>query len=244
MPAVKLEEICMTLLSIPHVRRIRIASKGPAVMPMKIISDTAWTDALCRVNDHGRKIGKEVCLHTHFNSDNEITKITYDAMNLLFCRGLQVRNQSVLMRKVNHHPSQMSALIKQLSYMNVQPYYVYQHDMVKGVEELRTPLSHTLELERHIRGNTAGFNTPTFVNDVPGGGGKRDVHSYDYYNPTTGVSVYRSPAVDDSKIYLYFDPIHLLPEKGQALWANQDKHQSIIDEAIESANLTDYTVAS
>ena len=57
-----------------------------------------------------------------------------------------------------------------------------------------------MEVERTVRGSTAGFNTPTFVTDVPGGGGKRDLHSFDYYDETTGISVYRSPAVDESLV--------------------------------------------
>lgn len=130
-------------------------------------------------------------------------------------------------------------LVKQLSYMNVQPYYVYQHDMVQGVEELRTRIGDTVEIERHVRGATAGFNTPTFVTDVPGGGGKRDVHSYDYYDEVTGVSVYRSPSVDEEKVYLYFDPIDLLPAEGQARWADPQEQDVMIDEAIRAAGLTD-----
>ena len=68
------------LLAIPHVRRMRFATKGPAVMPMKILTDTAWTDALCGVVDHGRALGKDVVLHTHFNSPSEISWITQRAM--------------------------------------------------------------------------------------------------------------------------------------------------------------------
>ena len=75
------------LLAIPHVRRLRFATKGPAVMPMKILTDPAWTDAVARIVDKGRKLGKEVVIHTHFNSPNEISWITERAMNLLFERG-------------------------------------------------------------------------------------------------------------------------------------------------------------
>lgn len=234
MPANKLQEVGETLLAIPHIRRIRFASKGPAVMPMKILSDTKWVDALCNIVDQGRKMAKEVCLHTHFNSTNEITDISRKAMDKLFKRGVQVRNQAVLMRRVNDSSTEMVNLIKQLSYMNVQPYYVYQHDMVQGVEDLRTTVKHTVELERHVRGSTAGFNTPIFVNDVPGGGGKRDVHSYDHYDPITGISVYRSPAVSD-KVYLYFDPLHLLPEEGRKRWANDYEHEAMVREALHAA---------
>jgi lysine 2,3-aminomutase len=235
---VHLREILRTLLAIPHVRRIRLASKGPAVTPMKIHSDRKWLMTLVKCVDHGRKLGKEVCLHTHFNSPDEISLITHDAMQELFRHGVKVRNQSVLIRGVNDDPATMQLLVKRLSYMNVQPYYVYQHDMVKGVEELRTRVGAAVELERNVRGATAGFNTPVFVNDVPGGGGKRDVHSYDWYDETTGVSVYRSPNVDSGKAYLYYDPIDLLPEQGRMRWADESEHPAILREALAGAGLS------
>src|SRR6202161_3343976 len=87
-----------SLLAIPHVRRMRFATKGPAVMPQKILTDEAWTDALSGVVEKGRKQHKEVVLHTHFNHPNEITGITESAMNKLFERGITVRNQAVLQR--------------------------------------------------------------------------------------------------------------------------------------------------
>ena len=68
--------------------------------------------------------------------------------------------------------------------------------MVKGVEALRTTVQTALDLEKQVRGVTAGFNTPVFVVDAPGGGGKRDAHSYEHYNRETGVSVYKSPNVN------------------------------------------------
>ena len=228
----RLREILEVLLAIPHIRRIRVATKGPAVMPMKILNDEKWTNTLCELVEVGRKQGKEVCLHTHFNCSNEITEISHQAMDLLFRRGVKIRNQSVLVRGVNDSADEMIKLIKQLSYMNVQPYYVYQHDMVKGVEELRTSLEDSMEIERRVRGATAGFNTPTFVTDVPGGGGKRDLHSFDYYDEVTGISVYRSPAVDEEKVYLYFDPISLLPSEGRRRWTCREENDRMINEAL------------
>jgi lysine 2,3-aminomutase len=223
------------LLAMPNIRRLRFATKGPAVMPQKLLTDQAWVDALTEVVDHGRKLHKEVCLHTHFNHPNEITQITAQAMNLLFERGVTVRNQSVLQRGVNDSSAAMGLLVKRLSHVNVHPYYVYMHDLVKGVDNLRTKLQTALDIEKDVRGMTAGFNTPTFVTDAPGGGGKRDVHSYDWYDRVTGVSVYRSPNVDPNAFYCYFDPIDLLPEAGQARWADPAQHDAIVSEAIENA---------
>jgi lysine 2,3-aminomutase len=225
------------LLDIPNIRRIRIASKGPAVMPQKLLSDDAWFAALVGLVERGRKLHKQVVLHTHFNHPNEITQITERAMNKLFERGITVRNQSVLQRGVNDDVATMGLLLKRLGYVNVHPYYVYMHDLVKGVENLRTTLQTALDIERSVRGRTAGFNTPTFVTDAPGGGGKRDVHSYDWYDRTTGVSVYRSPNVDPNAVYCYFDPIDLLPEEGRARWADPKQHKAIVEEAIANARL-------
>ncbi len=243
LPARKLRELLMSLLAIPHVRRVRVASKGPAVMPMKILGDTGWTDALCDAVDLGRKQGQEVCLHTHFNTPEEISYISRDAMDLLFQRGVKVRNQSVLIRGVNDDPARMTTLVRRLSAINVQPYYVYQHDMVKGVEELRTSLADSIELERWVRGTTAGFNTPTFVTDAPGGGGKRDLHSFDYYDDTTGVSIYRSPGVDPDRYYVYFDPLDRLPAAGRRRWADPDEHARMVKEAVLAAGLSGFEPA-
>ncbi len=239
----RIRQIGEMLLNIPHIRRIRFATKGPAVMPMKILTDTEWTDALVDMVDLGRSMGKEVVLHTHFNSANEITQITKDAMDLLFKRGVTVRNQSVMIKGVNDSAEEMIHLVRKLAYMNVQPYYVYQHDMVKGTEEMRTSVAQTQEVERAVRGVTAGFNTPLFVTDAPGGGGKRDVHSFDYYDRTTGISVYRSPSVDADKIYLYFDPISSLSEEGQKLWEDESLHQDLIENAIKASGFSNLTMA-
>src|SRR5512144_1679822 len=136
------------LLEMPNIRRIRFATKGPAVMPMKLLSDDEWLDALTRVVEKGRRLHKEVVMHTHFNHPNEITAITKRAMNLLFEHGVTVRNQSVLQCGVNDDVASMTLLIRRLGYINVQPYYVYQHDLVRGVEDLRTSVRAAMELEK------------------------------------------------------------------------------------------------
>ena len=223
------------LLDLPNVRRMRFATKGPAVMPQKILTDDAWFAALVGVVERGRKLHKEVVLHTHFNHPTELTEITQRAMNRLFEAGVTVRNQSVLQRGVNDSPETMRLLIKRMSYLNVHAYYVYVHDLVKGVEDLRTTVGTAIELEKQVRGLTAGFNTPTFVVDAPGGGGKRDVHSFEHYNPVTGISVYRSPNVNPEAFYCYFDPIELLPTEGQRRWADPGQHDVMLDEAITAA---------
>jgi lysine 2,3-aminomutase len=233
--AEQVESIVSTLVRMDNIRRVRIATKGPAVMPQKILTDHEWFDAVTRVVELGRKVHKEVVLHTHFNHPSEITGITQRAMLKLFERGITVRNQSVLIRGVNDQPETMKLLVKRLGHLHVHPYYVYVHDLVQGAEDLRTTVATAIHIEKHVRGSTAGFNTPTFVVDAPGGGGKRDAHSYEHYDRTTGISVYQSPSVKAGARYVYFDPIDRLPPEGQARWADPREHQPMVDEALRAA---------
>jgi lysine 2,3-aminomutase len=235
LPHKRLRHIGEKLLEIPHIRRIRFATKGLAVMPQKIFSDRAWVDALDDVTRQGREQGVHVCVHTHFNHPTEITELSRDACNELFKRGITVRNQSVLIRGVNDDVDTMLLLIKRLSWINVQPYYVYVHDMVPGVETLRTSIAEAQELEKQVRGRTAGFMTPTFVCDAMGGGGKRDVHSHDYYDRATGIAIYRSPAVDDQQPFFYFDPLRTLDREMRRQWRAEDAPKQLVRSAVHEA---------
>ncbi len=231
----QLEELGNRLLDIDHIRRFRFATKGPAVMPQKLITDHAWVDALTRVVDRGRNMHKEVVLHTHFNHPAEITGMTQDGLNRLLARGITIRNQAVLQRGVNDSAETMMLLVKRLSYLNVQPYYVFFHDLVRGVEDLRTTLDDGLSIEKAIRGTTSGFNMPTFIVDTLGGGGKRDAHSYEYYNRETGIAVYVSPVVRPDTFFFYFDPLWRLREDVQARWQDDVEREKMKAEAIEAA---------
>lgn len=232
-----LQKIGFRLLQMPNIQRIRFATKGLAVMPMKILSDEKWVDALTEVVCLGRKLHKQVAIHTHFNNAQEITMISKLAMDKLFERGIPIRNQSVLLRGVNDTSEKMQMLVKRLSYINIQPYYVYQHDMVQGVEELRTSVQTAIAIEKNVRGVTAGFNTPTFVLDAPGGGGKRCIHSYEYYNRETGVSVYTAPLVKPGQYFMYFDPLHSLSEEIRQAWRDEKKRQQMCLDAINHSGL-------
>jgi lysine 2,3-aminomutase len=223
------------LLRMPNIRRIRYATKGLCVMPQKILTDSPWLDALTRVVELGRRLHKDVVVHTHFNHPNEITGVTQDAMDRLTERGITVRCQTVLQNGVNDDLATMQLLVRRLGFINIHPYYVYFHDLVPGVEDLRTSLAAGLDLEKHVRGHTAGFNTPSFVVDTMGGGGKRDAHSYEYYNRETGIAVFTSPSVKPGAYFLYFDPLRVLDPEPQLRWAIAEERRSIIHEALEAA---------
>jgi lysine 2,3-aminomutase len=227
-----LELIGRRLLAMPNIRRIRYATKGLCVLPQKILTDDPWLDALTRVVELGRTLHKDVVVHTHFNHPNEITSFTEEAMARLIERGVHVRNQTVLQRTVNDASATMQLLVRRLSFVNIHPYYVYTHDMVPGVEDLRTTLAAAQEIEKLVRGHTAGFNTPHFVVDTMGGGGKRDVHSDEYYDRTTGIAVFTSPSVKPGKKFLYFDPIAGLDDRARWRWTQPAERRAMIADAL------------
>jgi lysine 2,3-aminomutase len=231
----QIKEIGNRLLDMDHIRRIRFATKGPAVMPQKLISDNEWLDELTAIVERGRSLGKEVCVHTHFNNPNEITWITKQGLDRLFTRGIYVRNQSVMQRNVNDSIEVMTLLVKRLSYCNVHPYYVYVHDMVLGVEDLRTTVQAGIDVEKHVRGCTAGYNIPTFVVDAPGGGGKRDMHSFEHYNRDSGISVYTAPSVKPG-YFFYYDPLDQLSESSQERWRDPAEADRMVEAAIADAD--------
>lgn len=231
----RLKYIGESLLAIPHIRRIRIATKGLAIMPMKILTDMGWTETLVELVNLGRSLAKEVCIHTHFSHPSEITEITKCAMDYLMNAGVIVRNQAVLQRGVNDTIPTMKLLIKSLGYLNVHSYYVFMHDLVKGTEDLRTTLQVGLDIEKHVRGITAGFNTPTFVVDTPGGGGKKIISSYEHYNPETGISVYTAPSVKPGKYFMYFDPLYALTLSIQKDWKNPNRRKEMMEDAMSEA---------
>jgi lysine 2,3-aminomutase len=90
-------------------------------------------------------------------------------------------------------------------------------------------------IEKHVRGMTAGFNTPTFVVDAPGGGGKRDAHSYEYYDRESGISVYSAPSVKPAQLFLYFDPLDQLSEAVRRRWAVTAEQDVMVQLAIAKA---------
>ena len=79
------------------------------------------------------------------------------------------------------------------------------------MEDLRTPLQTILNLEQQLRGTIAGFMMPSFVVDLPGGGGKRLAMSYQTYDRNTGISTFVAPGLGGAKAartYAYYDPVY------------------------------------
>ncbi|KAI4259462.1 MAG: hypothetical protein L6R42_004572 [Xanthoria sp. 1 TBL-2021] len=198
------------LLKIPHIKRFRIATKGLWVSPSRLIDpNDSWIDTVIGLSKKGRKMGKDVCVHTHINNKQETSWITRQGTQRLYEEGVTVRNQSVLLNGVNNTFDQMSELVHTLSDMHVEP-----GDVIRGAEDLRTPLSDSHELEHQIRDQTAGFLIPRFVYDVPGPAGKRPTLSAQNYDRKLGVADFTAPRLRGHDVK-YWDPLWSLAEDAQ-----------------------------
>jgi len=156
------EEIISRLRSIPHIEIIRIGSRVPVFLPMRV------TQEMCDM------LGKyhPIWLNIHVNHPNEITPELAAACDRLSRVGIPLGNQSVLLAGVNDSVHIQRKLVHELVMMRVRPYYLYQCDLVEGAGHFRTTVSKGIEIIEGLRGHTSGYAVPTFVVDAPGGGGK------------------------------------------------------------------------
>jgi lysine 2,3-aminomutase len=157
-----LEDIIKRLKAIDHVEIVRIGSRTPVTLPMRI------TPELCKM------LAKyhPMWLNTHFNHPREITPESKAAVERLADHGIPVGNQTVLLRGINDCPTIMKKLVQELVKIRCRPYYFYQCDLSRGIEHFRTSVEKGLEIAESLRGHTSGFSIPTFILDAPGGGGK------------------------------------------------------------------------
>ncbi len=160
-----LEGIIKKLRAIDHVEIIRLGTRTPVVMPMRI------TDKLVNM----LKKYHPIYVNTHFNHPKEMTADAFEACRKLADAGIPVGNQSVLLKGVNDCPQTMKKLVHELLMARVKPYYIYQCDLSVGISHFRTTVSKGIEIIENLRGHTTGMAVPTFVVDAPGGGGKTPV---------------------------------------------------------------------
>jgi lysine 2,3-aminomutase len=157
-----IEAVLSTLRSVPSVQVIRIGTRVPVVLPMRI------TDELVSI----LKRYHPLWINTHFNHPNELTDQSRAACEKLADAGIPLGNQTVLLRGVNDDPLIIEQLCRGLIRTRVRPYYMYQCDLVRGVEHFRTSVRKGMEIMEYLRGRVSGIAIPTFVVDAPHGGGK------------------------------------------------------------------------
>ena len=158
----RLEEVLMGIRRIPHVEIIRIGTRVPVVLPQRIDHE------LCNMLS---KYGP-IWLNTHFNHPKEITAEATQACELLLRAGVPVNNQSVLLKRVNDSVDTQVKLCHALLRSKVRPYYLFQCDEVAGTEHFWTSIESGVRIIQGMRGFTSGLAVPTYVVDLPKGGGK------------------------------------------------------------------------
>ncbi|MCX6003807.1 MAG: KamA family radical SAM protein [Chloroflexi bacterium] len=158
----RLESIISKIRTIEHVEIIRIGTRFPVVLPQRI------DDELCSMLS---KYGP-IWLNTHFNHYREITPEAAQACDRLLRSGVPVNNQCVLLRGINDTVETQMKLCNNLLKSKVRPYYLFQCDEVQGTEHLRTPVETGIKIMAGLRGHISGLAIPTFVIDLPHGGGK------------------------------------------------------------------------
>lgn len=151
----KLEYILSRLRSIKHVEIIRIGTKVPVVMPMRI------TDELCSMFEKYHPL----YLNIHFTHPDEITEDVKEACNKLSKAGIPLGSQTVLLKGINDDTGIMKKLMQKLLYIRVKPYYIFQMDKIIGGDHFSTPISKGFEILDALRGHTSGFACPQYVVD-------------------------------------------------------------------------------
>ncbi len=177
-----LDWILGELDQIKHVEIVRIGTRTPVVLPMRI------TDELVdMLKKHGT-----IWINTHFNHPREITKSSKEALKKLAFCGIPLGNQTVLLADVNDCPKIIKRLVQKLVENRVRPYYLYQCDLSEGLEHFRTPIGKGIEIMESLIGHTSGLAIPTYVIDAPGGGGKIPVMPNYLISRSTNKAVLRN----------------------------------------------------
>lgn len=189
----RLENVLSKLRQIEHVEIIRIGTRFPVVLPQRI--DTELCDMLSKYGP--------IWLNTHFNHPNEITPDAAAACDRLLRSGVPVNNQSVLLRGVNDSVETQTKLCRGLLKIKVRPYYLFQADEVQGTEHLRTTVETGVRIMEGMRGFTSGLAVPTYVIDLPGGGGKVPVQPSYLISQAEEVLDFRNY---QGRIFHYHDP--------------------------------------
>ena len=150
------------LANIEHVDVLRIGTRVPVVLPMRI--DEELCDMLSR--------HRPMWVNTQFNHPVEITDEAIRACEMLLQCGIPVSNQSVLLRGLNDSIEVMQKLCTTLQSKMIRPYYVFQCDPVAGTAHFHTEREVGIEMAEAMRIQVGGLCLPRFVADVPGEKGK------------------------------------------------------------------------
>jgi EF-P beta-lysylation protein EpmB len=159
----KLAELTRALRELPQVRRLRLHTRLPVVLPERIDAELlGWLGAL----------PWPVLLVIHANHPRELDEPVAAALGRLRGHGVRLYNQAVLLRGVNDDVEVLAGLSERLFECDVQPYYLHQLDRVAGTAHFEVPDARALELREALRGRLPGYLVPQLVREIPGDVGK------------------------------------------------------------------------
>ncbi len=147
------------LESIPHLKRLRIHTRLPVVIPDRVDEGLlGWLGST--------RLQKVVVLH--INHANEIDQAVVDACARLKQAGVTLLNQSVLLRDINDNVPTLAALSERLFEAGVLPYYLHVLDPVQGAAHFDVPDKEAQALIQALLEHLPGFLMPRLVREVPG----------------------------------------------------------------------------
>ncbi len=154
--------------AIPHLKRLRLHTRLPVVIPDRV--DDAMLEWLANT-----RLQKVVVLH--INHANEIDDSVMKACERLRSVGVTLLNQSVLLRGVNDDVTVLRALSERLFEAGILPYYLHVLDPVAGAAHFNVPDSEAMALHDSLGEQLPGFLLPRLVREVPGDRAKTPVRA-------------------------------------------------------------------
>lgn len=181
-----LENLVSAIRAVPSVEIIRIGTRVPVTLPMRVTASLA--DVLARF--------QPIYINTQFNHPREITPEAEAAVAHLVDQGIQVANQAVLLKGVNDAPGIIETLCRSLIRIRVRPYYLFMCDLWQGTGHFRTSIQTGIDIMAHLRGRLSGLAIPQLVADLPGGIGKIPLGPNHIVSREPGRTVLRAPNGD------------------------------------------------
>ncbi|MBI1314254.1 EF-P beta-lysylation protein EpmB [bacterium] len=155
----RLSEMVERLSAIPHLRRLRIHTRLPIVLPDRV------TGGLLRILAETRLTPAVV---VHANHAAELVDDCADSLQRLRATGLLVLNQAVLLRGVNDSVDALADLSESLIDLGVTPYYLHQLDRVAGAAHFEVPVARGRRLIHELRKRLPGYLVPRYVQEIAG----------------------------------------------------------------------------
>ncbi len=145
--------------AIPHIKRLRIHSRFPVVIPERITDE-----CLSWLSNHKM----DTAFVLHINHANEIDTALISAITRLRAAGIIVLNQTVLLKGINDSIETLKTLSEHLFSAGVLPYYLHLFDPVSGGAHFDLPIAEAKQLHNKLRSKLPGYLVPKLVKDIEG----------------------------------------------------------------------------